>query len=129
MARSSATGNWSTPMISPLPRLSKARAIARRSLVESLASPPNPRRVLSLPTSYRKGIRVIQVMCCPCLTRSTRLLSGARQDHSASLLARGAGHMRYKGLEGAVLQQGMTVMAHNGAVLVRIRQQQLSTQD
>jgi hypothetical protein len=26
--------------------------------------------------------------------------------------------VRYKGLEGAVLQQGMTVLAHNGAVIV-----------
>ena len=48
------------------------------------------------------------------------------ESHIASLLARGAGQVRYKGLEGAVLQQGMTVMAHNGAVMVRIRQQQLS---
>ena len=48
------------------------------------------------------------------------------ESHIASLLARGAGQVRYKGLEGAVLQQGMTVMAHNGAVLDRIRQQQLS---
>src|SRR5262245_42579182 len=56
--------------------------------------------------------------------------SGSRrpvvESHIASLLARGAGHVRYKGLEGAVLQQGMTVMAHNGAVIVRIRQQQLA---
>jgi hypothetical protein len=48
------------------------------------------------------------------------------ESHIASLLARGAGQVRYKGLEGAVLQQGMTVMAHNGAVMGRIRQQQLS---
>jgi hypothetical protein len=48
------------------------------------------------------------------------------ESHIASLLARGAGQVRYKGLEGAVLQQGMTVMAHNGAVLVRIRQQHIS---
>jgi hypothetical protein len=48
------------------------------------------------------------------------------ESHIASLLARGAGHIRYKGLAGAVVQQGMTVMAHNGAVVVRIRQQQLS---
>jgi len=50
------------------------------------------------------------------------------ESHIASLLARGAGHIRYKGLAGAVVQQGMTVMAHNGAVIVRIRQQQLSKQ-
>ena len=48
------------------------------------------------------------------------------ESHIASLLSRGAGHVRYKGLEGAVRQQGMTVMAHNGAVIVHIRQQQLS---
>ena len=45
---------------------------------------------------------------------------------SPRLLWRGAGQVRYKGLAGAVVQQGMTVMAHNGAVVVRIRQQQLS---
>ena len=48
------------------------------------------------------------------------------ESHIASLLARGAGQVRYKGLQGAVVQQGITVMAHNGATLVRIRQQQLS---
>jgi hypothetical protein len=48
------------------------------------------------------------------------------ESHIASLLSRGAGHVRYKGHPGAVLQQGMTVMAHNGATLMRIRQQQLS---
>ena len=48
------------------------------------------------------------------------------ESHIASVLARGAGQVRYKGLEGAVRQQGMIVLAHNGAVMVRIRQQQLS---
>jgi hypothetical protein len=48
------------------------------------------------------------------------------ESHIATLMARGAGHVRYKGLDGAVIQMGMTVMAHNGAVLVRIRQQRLS---
>lgn len=48
------------------------------------------------------------------------------ESHIASLLARGAGQVRYKGLEGAVVQQGMTVMAHNGAVMGRIRQQKMS---
>jgi len=48
------------------------------------------------------------------------------ESHIASLLARGAGQIRYKGLEGAVIQQGLTVMAHNGAVVVRIRHQRLS---
>jgi hypothetical protein len=48
------------------------------------------------------------------------------ESHIATLMARGAGHVPYKGLDGAVRQMGMTVMAHNGAVLVRIRQQRLS---
>jgi hypothetical protein len=48
------------------------------------------------------------------------------ESHIATLMARGAGQVRYKGLEGAVIQIGMTVMAHNGAVLVRIRQHHLS---
>jgi hypothetical protein len=48
------------------------------------------------------------------------------ESHIAGLLARGAGQVRYKGLEGAVVQLGMTVMTHNGAALVRIHQQRLS---
>jgi hypothetical protein len=48
------------------------------------------------------------------------------ERHIASIRSRGAGQVRYKGHPGAVRQQGMTVMAHNGATLVRIRQQQLS---
>ena len=48
------------------------------------------------------------------------------ESHIASLLSRGAGHVRYKELAGAVVQQGMTVMAHNSSVVIRIRQQQLS---
>jgi len=34
--------------------------------------------------------------------------------------------VRYKGLDGAVLQQGMAVLSHNGAVIVRVRRQQVS---
>jgi hypothetical protein len=48
------------------------------------------------------------------------------ESHISTLMSRGAGELRYKGPEGAVVQMGMTVMAHNGAVLVRIRQQRLS---
>jgi hypothetical protein len=48
------------------------------------------------------------------------------ESHIASLLSRGAGQVRYKGLEGAVVHQGMTVMTHNGAVLVRIRRRLLT---
>ena len=48
------------------------------------------------------------------------------ESHIASLLARGAGQVRYKGHPGAVVQLGMAAMAHNGAVVARIRQQRLS---
>jgi hypothetical protein len=48
------------------------------------------------------------------------------ESHIARLLSRGAGQVRYKGLQGAVVQLSMTVMAHNGAAVVRIRQQRLS---
>lgn len=48
------------------------------------------------------------------------------ESHIACLLSRGAGQIRYKGPQGAVVQLGMTVMAYNGAALVRIRQQRLS---
>ena len=48
------------------------------------------------------------------------------ESHIASLLSRGAGQVRYKGHPGATVQLGMTAMAHNGAVVVRIRQQCLS---
>ena len=48
------------------------------------------------------------------------------ESHIATLMSRGAGDLRYKGLVGAVVQMDMIVMAHNGAVLVRIRQQRLS---
>jgi len=48
------------------------------------------------------------------------------ESHIASLLVRGAGAIRYKGPQGAGVQLGMTVMAHNGASLMRIRQQRLS---
>lgn len=48
------------------------------------------------------------------------------ERHRASWLSRGAGHVRDKGHPGAVLQLGMTAMAHHGAVVVRLRQPRLS---
>ena len=44
----------------------------------------------------------------------------------ASLLCRGVDRVRYKGHRGAILQLGMTVMAHNAATVVRIEQHRLS---
>ena len=56
--------------------------------------------------------------------------SGSRRPgverHRATLMSRGADHVRDKGLEGAGVQSGMTVIAPNGAVLVRLCPQRLS---
>lgn len=43
-----------------------------------------------------------------------------------NLLCRGVGQITYKGHHGAQLQMGMTVMAYNGATLVRIQHNRLS---
>jgi hypothetical protein len=40
------------------------------------------------------------------------------ESHIATLPLRRAGAVRYKDIEGAIVQQGMTVMSYNGAVLV-----------
>ena len=48
------------------------------------------------------------------------------ESHSARLLSCGAGQVRYPGLPGAVVQQGMTLMTHNGVTLVRSHQDHLS---
>ena len=45
----------------------------------------------------------------------------------ARLLGRGAARLTYKGHRGAIVQMGMTVMAHNAATVVRIHQDRLST--
>jgi hypothetical protein len=48
------------------------------------------------------------------------------ESHMATLQSRGASHLRYRGPRGAQVQLGMTVMAHNGAALVRVSHQPLS---
>jgi hypothetical protein len=44
----------------------------------------------------------------------------------ASLLSRGVARLTYKGHRGAIVQMGMTVMAHNAATVVRIHHNRLS---
>jgi hypothetical protein len=92
--------------------------------IEPLKAHPTPEEILALlnaaglnrmRTPYQ-----VQLACAAGYSRPVV------ESHIASLLARGAGQVRYKGLEGAVRQQGMIVLAHNGAVMVRIRRQQLS---
>jgi len=68
------------PLLLPL---SKARAIARRSLAESPVSSRNRPRVSSLPTVCPRAIRAIPALCCPCSTRSNGPPSASRQDHGA----------------------------------------------
>ena len=92
--------------------------------VEPLKVPPSAQDVLDiLNEAGLNRMRTPHQVHLACASGSSRPVV---ESHIASLLARGAGQVRYKGLEGAVRQQGMTVLAHNGAVLVRIRRQQLS---
>ena len=92
--------------------------------VEPITPNPSPEQVLTILNEaglHRQRTPHQVHLACAC--GSSRPVV---ESHIASLLSRGAGQVRYKGHPGAVLQQGMTVMAHNGATLVRIRQQRLS---
>jgi Transposase DDE domain len=92
--------------------------------IEPVKAHPSPEEILALLNAAGLNrVRTPHQVQLACATGYSRPVV---ESHIASLLARGAGHVRYKGLEGAILQQGMTVMAHNGAVIVRIRRQQLS---
>jgi hypothetical protein len=92
--------------------------------VEPIHPAPSPEEVLDiLNASGLNRIRTPHQVHLACASGYSRPVV---EGHMATLMARGADQMRYKGLEGAVLQMGMTVMAHNGAVLVRVAQQRLS---
>ena len=92
--------------------------------VAPIKANPGPEEILDLLNAA--GLNRIRTPYQVQLACATGYSRPVVESHIASLLARGAGQVRYKGLEGAVLQQGMTVLAHNGAVVVRIRRQQLS---
>lgn len=92
--------------------------------VEPINPEPSPEEVLDiLNVSHLNRLRTPYQVHLACASGYSRPVV---ESHIATLMARGADHVRYKGLEGAVVQMGMIVMAHNGAVLVRIRQQRLS---
>ena len=92
--------------------------------VEPVHPAPSPEEVLDiLNASGLNRIRTPHQVHLACASGYSRPVV---EGHIATLMARGADQVRYKGLEGAVIQMGMTVMAYNGAVLVRIRQQCLS---
>ena len=93
--------------------------------VEPINPAPSPEEVLDiLNASGLNRIRTPHQVHLACASGYSRPVV---EGHIATLMARGAAQVRYKGLEGAVIQLGMTVMAHNGAVLVRVGQQRLST--
>jgi hypothetical protein len=92
--------------------------------VEPINPAPSPEEVLDiLNASGLNRIRTPHQVQLACISGYSRPVV---EGHIATLMARGAHQIRYKGLEGAVIQMGMTVMAHNGAVLVRVSQQRLS---
>jgi hypothetical protein len=92
--------------------------------VAPLNPQPNPAEILDLLNNAglnrQRTPHQVQLACACGYSRPVV------ESHIASLLARGAGQIRYKGPRGAAVQVGMTVMTHNGAALVRIRQQRLS---
>jgi hypothetical protein len=92
--------------------------------VEPINPTPSPEEVLDiLNASGLNRIRTPHQVQLACRSGYSRPVV---EGHIATLMARGAHQMRYKGLEGAVIHMGMTVMAHKGAVLVRVSQQRLS---
>ena len=92
--------------------------------VEPIDPEPTPEAILDLLNdaglNRKRTPHQVQLACACGYSRPVV------ESHIASLLSRGADQVRYKGLKGAVVQLGMTVMAHNGAAMVRIRQQRLS---
>jgi hypothetical protein len=92
--------------------------------VEPINRAPSAEEVLDiLNSSGLNRIRTPHQVSLACASGYSRPVV---EGHIATLMARGADQVRYKGLEGAVIQIGMTVIAHNGAVLVRVAQQRLS---
>jgi len=92
--------------------------------IEPVKAQPTPEEILTL--LNEAGLNRIRTPYQVQLACATGYSRPVVESHIASLLVRGAGQVCYKGLDGAVRQQGMIVLAHNGAVMVRIRRQQLS---
>jgi hypothetical protein len=92
--------------------------------VEPVNPQPTPDEVLDiLNASGLNRLRTPHQVHLACASDNSRPVV---ESHIATLMVRGAGEVHYKGLERTVVQMGMTVMAHNRAVLVRIRQLRLS---
>jgi hypothetical protein len=92
--------------------------------IEPINQSPPPEEVLTLlAEAGLHRLRTPQQVRLACACGYSRPVV---ESYIASLLARGAGHLRYKGHQGAKVQLGMAVMAHNSAAMVRVRQQRLS---
>jgi hypothetical protein len=92
--------------------------------IEPVKAHPTPEEIRALLNAA--GLHRIRTPYQVQLACATGYSRPVVESHIASLLARGAGEVRYQGLDGAVRQQGMTVLTHNGAVIGRIRQHRLS---
>lgn len=92
--------------------------------VEPLPPKLTPEEIRTILTeaglSHQRTPAQVQVACACGYSRPVV------ESYIATLLSRGAGQVRYKGLAGAVVQQGMAVLAQNGATLARLPHQQLS---
>jgi hypothetical protein len=92
--------------------------------VEPLPPSPTPeavRRMLTAAGLNRKRtLHQAQIACACGYSRPIV------ESLIASLLGRGAARLTYKGHRGAIVQMGMTVMAHNAATVVRIQHNRLS---
>ena len=92
--------------------------------VKPINPTPSPEEVLAIRNA--SGVNRIRTPHQGPLACASGYSRPVIEGHIATLMARGADQVRYKGLEGAVIQMGMIVMAHHGAVLVRVGQQHLS---
>jgi hypothetical protein len=92
--------------------------------VDPITPTPDPEEVAAiLATSGLAGQRTAHQVTLASASGYSRPVV---ESHIAALQSHGAGHLRYRGPQGAQVQLGMTVMAHNGAALVRVTQQTLS---
>jgi hypothetical protein len=93
--------------------------------VEPLSPTPAPDAITEILTTAdlqgKRTPRQVQLACAAGYSRPVV------ESMIASLLSRGAGHLRYKGAHGARVQFTMAVLAHNAATVRRIRLGQLTT--
>jgi hypothetical protein len=93
--------------------------------VEPLAPTPSPAAINEMLTTAdlhrTRTPRQVELACAAGYSRPVV------ESIIASLLSRGAGHLRYKGWHGAGVQLTMAVMAHNAATVRRIRYGRLTT--